>query len=106
VAVNDDESTRRLKGRGRPVMRDAERAEILAALSCVDYTLIFSDSTVDGILREIRPDIHAKGTDYTEQNVPELETARSIGCRTVITGDPKDHSSGEIIAKVRGEARE
>ena len=101
VAVNDDESTRRLKGEGRPVMPAAERAEILSALRVVDYVLIFPDDTVDGILRELRPDVHAKGTDYTVETVPELETARATGCITVITGDPKDRSSREIISRLR-----
>jgi rfaE bifunctional protein nucleotidyltransferase chain/domain len=102
VAVNDDSSTSRLKGEGRPVMPDAERAEIIAALRCVDQVLIFSDLTVDRVIRELKPDIHAKGTDYTVENVPELESSRAVGCRTVITGDGKGHSSGDIIEKLRG----
>ncbi|MBN2185777.1 MAG: adenylyltransferase/cytidyltransferase family protein [Candidatus Krumholzibacteriota bacterium] len=102
VAVNDDAATRRLKGDSRPVMHDDERAEIVAALRCVDYVLIFSGLTVDRVIRELRPDIHAKGTDYTCANVPELESSRAVGCRTVITGDKKNHSSGEIIKRLRG----
>ena len=102
VAVNDDAATRRLKGNSRPVMHDVDRAEILAALRCVDYVLIFPDLTVDRVIRELKPDIHAKGTDYTIENVPELESSRSVGCRTVITGDQKNHSSGDIIEKLRG----
>lgn len=103
VALNDDGSTRRLKGEGRPVMPVEERAEILLAMRCVDYVLIFGDGTVDGILEAVHPDIHAKGTDYTVETVPERETARRIGCRTVIVGDPKDHSSRDIIRALRGE---
>ncbi|MBU8923174.1 MAG: adenylyltransferase/cytidyltransferase family protein [Bacteroidales bacterium] len=103
VAINDDASTRRLKGGGRPVIPGDERAEILTALSSVDYVLLFSESTVDGIIRELRPSVHAKGTDYTEESVPEAGTAMETGCRTVITGDPKDHSSGDIIKKMREE---
>ncbi|MDD4856660.1 MAG: adenylyltransferase/cytidyltransferase family protein [Candidatus Krumholzibacteria bacterium] len=101
VALNDDESARALKGAGRPVMSAEERAEILLALRYVDYVLIFSESTVDGIIRTLRPDFHAKGTDYRCDTVPERETASSVGCRTVIVGDPKDHSSRDIIGRVR-----
>ena len=103
VAVNDDDSTRRLKGAGRPVMPAVERAEILSAMRFIDYVLIFREDTVDGVLRELRPDVHAKGTDYTTETVPEIETAREIGCVTVITGDPKDRSSREIISRLRRE---
>ena len=103
AAVNDDDSTRRLKGEGRPVMSAAERAEILSAMRFVDYVLIFGEDTVDGVLRELSPDIHAKGTDYTVETVPEIETAREICCVTVITGDPKDRSSRGIIARLRRE---
>jgi rfaE bifunctional protein nucleotidyltransferase chain/domain len=103
VAVNDDDSTRRLKGEGRPVMPAVERAEILSAMRFIDYVLIFPEDTVDGVLRELRPDVHAKGTDYTTGTVPERETAREIGCVTVITGDPKDRSSREIISRLRRE---
>lgn len=103
VAINDDESTKRLKGEGRPVMPAAERAEILSAMRFIDYVLIFPEDTVDGVLRELRPDVHAKGTDYTVETVPEIETAREIGCVTVITGDPKDRSSREIISRLRRE---
>jgi D-glycero-beta-D-manno-heptose 1-phosphate adenylyltransferase len=103
VAINDDDSTRRLKGDGRPVMPAVERAEILSAMRFVDYVLIFPEDTVDGVLRKLRPDVHAKGTDYTVETVPEIETAREIGCITVITGDPKDRSSREIISRLRRE---
>ncbi len=103
VAINDDGSTRRLKGEGRPVMRAVERAEILSAMRFVDYVLIFEEDTVDSVLRKLRPDVHAKGTDYTVETVPEIETAREIGCVTVITGDPKDRSSRGIISQLRRE---
>jgi rfaE bifunctional protein nucleotidyltransferase chain/domain len=103
VAVNDDDSTRRLKGEGRPVMPAAERAEIISAMRFVDFVLIFGDDTVDGVMRALRPDFHAKGTDYTVETVPEIETAREIGCVTVITGDAKDRSSRGIIARLRRE---
>jgi rfaE bifunctional protein nucleotidyltransferase chain/domain len=103
VAVNDDESTRRLKGAGRPMMKEDERAGILAAMRDVDYVLLFPEDTVDNVLRNLRPDVHAKGTDYTVETVPEIETAREIGCETVITGDPKERSSREIISRLRRE---
>lgn len=105
VAVNDDSSTRDLKGDGRPVFPQEERAEIVAALKGVDYVLIFGDRTVDEILRKLKPDIHAKGTDYTPETVPERKTAEKIGCRTVITGDPKNHSSRDIIKHIAGSYR-
>jgi D-glycero-beta-D-manno-heptose 1-phosphate adenylyltransferase len=101
VALNDDESARALKGPGRPVMPASERAEMLCALRFVDYVLVFGERTVDGIIRTLRPDTHAKGTDYTAETVPEGESARAVGCATVIVGDPKDHSSGDIIRKIR-----
>jgi len=103
VAINDDDSTRRLKGEGRPVIPAIERAEILSAMRSVDYVLIFTEDTVDNVLRELRPDVHAKGTDYTVETVPEIETSREIGCVTVITGDPKDRSSRGIISRLRQE---
>jgi rfaE bifunctional protein nucleotidyltransferase chain/domain len=103
VAVNDDDSTRRLKGEGRPVMPASERSEIISAMRFVDFVLIFGDDTVDGVMRALRPDFHAKGTDYTVETVPEIETAREIGCVTVITGDAKDRSSRGIIARLRRE---
>jgi rfaE bifunctional protein nucleotidyltransferase chain/domain len=104
VALNDDESTRLLKGAGRPIMVEDERAEILLALQFVDFVLIFGGRTVDGIIRSLRPEIHAKGTDYTADTVPERDTAREVGCRTVIVGDPKGHSSRDIIRTIRGGA--
>ena len=103
VALNDDRSTRDLKGEGRPLFPQSERAEILLALRYVDYVLLFGDRTVDRILRTLKPDFHAKGTDYTVDSVPEIETSRAIGCETVIVGDPKDHSSSEIITRIQPE---
>lgn len=97
VAINSDESVRALKGEGRPVMPAKERAEIVAALSDVDAVVIFSEPDVRALVREIRPDIHAKGTDYTAENVPERDTVIECGGRVEIVGDPKDHSTSEII---------
>ena len=97
VAINSDESVRELKGEGRPLMPAAERAEILAALSDVDAVIIFSERDVRALVREIRPDIHAKGTDYTAENVPERDVVVECGGRVEIVGDPKDHSATEII---------
>ena len=97
VAVNDDASVRALKGEGRPVMPAEERAEILAALADVDAVVVFSEKDVRAIIREIRPDFHAKGTDYTVENVPERDEVEACGGRVVIVGDPKNHSVTEII---------
>ena len=97
VAVNSDESVRALKGDGRPLMPAVERAEILAALSDVDAVVIFPERDVRALVREIRPDVQAKGTDYTAENVPERETVVECGGRVEIVGDPKDHSVSEII---------
>jgi len=97
VAINSDESVRSLKGEGRPIMPAAERAEIVAALSNVDAVIIFPELDVRAIIREIRPDIQAKGTDYTRDSVPERDTVAEYGGRVEIVGDPKDHSTSEII---------
>jgi rfaE bifunctional protein nucleotidyltransferase chain/domain len=97
VAINSDESVRALKGEGRPIMPAAERAEIVAALADVDAVVIFPELDVRPILREIRPDIHAKGTDYTADSVPERDTVAEYGGRVEIVGDAKDHSTSEII---------
>jgi len=97
VAVNSDESVRALKGEGRPLMPAEERAEIVAAFADVDAVVIFSELDVRNIIREIRPNIHAKGTDYTAETVPECDLVRSYGGRVEIVGDPKDHSSSHII---------
>jgi rfaE bifunctional protein nucleotidyltransferase chain/domain len=97
VAVNADASVRALKGEGRPVMPAEERAEILAALADVDAVVVFPEKDVRAIIREIRPDFHAKGTDYTVENVPERADVEACGGRVVIVGDPKNHSATEII---------
>jgi D-glycero-beta-D-manno-heptose 1-phosphate adenylyltransferase len=97
VAVNSDASVRALKGEGRPVMSAEERAEILAALSDVDAVVIFPENDVRALIREIRPDLHAKGTDYTAESVPERDEVEACGGRVVIVGDPKEHSATEII---------
>jgi rfaE bifunctional protein nucleotidyltransferase chain/domain len=97
VAINSDESVRALKGDGRPLMPAEERAEILAALSDVDAVVIFPEPDVRALVREIRPDIQAKGTDYTADSVPERNTVIECGGRVEIVGDPKDHSATEII---------
>jgi len=97
VAVNSDESTRALKGPGRPLMPADERAEILSALADVDAVVIFPERNVAALIRDVRPDIHAKGTDYTADNVPERDVVRECGGRVEIVGDPKQHSASEII---------
>ena len=97
VAVNADPSVRALKGEGRPVMPVDERAEILASLSDVDAVVIFPEKDVRAIIREIRPNFHAKGTDYTDESVPEQDEVEACGGRVVIVGDPKNHSATEII---------
>jgi D-glycero-beta-D-manno-heptose 1-phosphate adenylyltransferase len=97
VAINSDESVRALKGEGRPVMPAEERAEIIAALADVDAVVIFPELDVRALIREIRPDIQAKGTDYTADSVPERDAVAEYGGRVAIVGDPKDHSTSEII---------
>jgi rfaE bifunctional protein nucleotidyltransferase chain/domain len=102
VGLNGDESVRQLKGEGRPLMPANERAEILAALSDVDAVVIFDEADVRALLRELRPDIHAKGTDYTEESVPEREVVAEYGGRIAIVGDPKDHSTTSFIEQLKG----
>ncbi len=101
VAINDDESVRRLKGEGRPILGARERAELVAGLRGVDYVVIFSGPTVDPVIDLIHPDVHCKGTDYTPDTVPERERVRAYGGRIAIVGDPKDHSTRELVAKIR-----
>ncbi|HEV7701338.1 MAG TPA: adenylyltransferase/cytidyltransferase family protein [Pyrinomonadaceae bacterium] len=101
VGINSDRQTRALKGEGRPFMPESERAEIVASLGCVDIVTIFDEPTVEELIRAIRPDIHAKGTDYTAQTVPEREIVLDVGGTVAIVGDPKDHSSTDLIAAVR-----
>jgi rfaE bifunctional protein nucleotidyltransferase chain/domain len=105
VAVNSDASVRALKGEGRPLIPAEERAEILAALADVDVVVIFPESDVRAIIREIRPDIHAKGTDYTAEAVPERDEVIACGGRVEIVGDPKSHSSTEMIRSRLGRTR-
>lgn len=97
VAINSDESVRALKGEGRPVMPEEERAEIVAALADVDAVVIFPERDVRAIIREIRPDIQAKGTDYTVDSVPERDAVIECGGRVAIVGDAKNHSTSEIL---------
>jgi rfaE bifunctional protein nucleotidyltransferase chain/domain len=100
VAINDDESVRELKGAGRPILRAHDRAELVAALRCVDYVVIFPEITVGPLLEALRPDVHCKGTDYTVDSVPERDIVRAYGGRTAIVGDPKDHSTRDLLARI------
>jgi len=104
VAVNNDASERGLKGEGRPLMDEAARAELVAAIRDVDYVVLFGDRSVDRLLQAIKPDVHCKGTDYTVDTVPERETVKAYGGRIAIVGDPKDHSTRDLIAKLREDA--
>ena len=97
VAVNSDEQVKKLKGEKRPLTTETERAEIISALRFVDYVTIFPEPTVEELLHAVRPDFHAKGTDYTVETVPEREIVKEYGGQTAIVGDPKDHSSTELI---------
>ena len=105
VAINSDDSVRALKGEGRPLMPASERAEILASLADVDAVVIFPERDVCALIREIRPDVQAKGTDYTAASVPEGDVVREYGGRVEIVGDPKDHSASEIIRSRLGPRR-
>ncbi|HEV8310977.1 MAG TPA: adenylyltransferase/cytidyltransferase family protein [Methylomirabilota bacterium] len=100
VGLNSDASVRRLKGPGRPLMPAAERAELLAALAAVDHVVIFDDDTADGLVRLLRPAVHAKGTDYSPESVPEAATVRDSGGEVAIAGDDKRHSSRDLIAEI------
>jgi rfaE bifunctional protein nucleotidyltransferase chain/domain len=101
VAVNDD-MTAAAKGPGRPILKAAERAELVAALRGVDYVTIFPEPTVAPLLELLRPDVHCKGTDYTAATVPERATVLGYGGRIAIVGDPKDHSTRDLVARIRG----
>jgi rfaE bifunctional protein nucleotidyltransferase chain/domain len=103
VGVNSDEQARKLKGDVRPLLPQDQRAEIIASLEAVDFVTIFDEPTVEDLLLVLKPDIHAKGTDYTEDSVPERDVVRSFGGRVAIVGDPKNHSSSEMIDKVSRE---
>ena len=103
VGLNDDASVARLKGPGRPIVPAAERAELLAALEPVDFVVIFEGDSPAPLLALLKPDVHCKGTDYgSPEKVPEYETVRAYGGRTVLVGDPKDHATSDLIAKVKG----
>jgi rfaE bifunctional protein nucleotidyltransferase chain/domain len=101
VAVNDDASVRRLKGAGRPILKEDARADLVAALRAVDYVVVFHEPNVEPLLELLRPDVHAKGTDYSAETVPEREVASRLGIRVAIVGDPKDHSTRGFIETVR-----
>ena len=101
VGINDDESESQLKGHGRPIMPEEDRIEIVAALECVNYIVLFSELTVENLLGIIKPAIHAKGTDYTTETVPERDIVLSYGGQVAITGDRKDHSTTDIISKIQ-----
>jgi rfaE bifunctional protein nucleotidyltransferase chain/domain len=101
VAVNDDVAAG-TKGPGRPVLRAEDRAEIVAAIAGVDYVTIFSEPTVDPLLALLKPDVHCKGTDYTVETVPERDTVAAYGGRIAIVGDPKDHSTRDLLSRIRG----
>ncbi len=101
VGVNSDSSVCNLKGPGRPILHENARAQLVAALRCVDYVVLFAESTVEGLLEELRPDVHAKGTDYTLETVPERAVAKRLGIRVAIVGDPKDHSTREFLDSIR-----
>lgn len=101
VAINDDDEAAR-KGPGRPIFGVADRAELVAALRGVDYVTIFPEPTVTALLELLKPDVHCKGTDYTPGTVPERETVLGYGGRIAIVGDPKDHSTRDLLARIRG----
>ena len=100
VAVNDDDSARRLKGKGRPILAGAHRAELVAALRCVDYVVLFPEPTVGPLLEALRPDVHCKGTDYTLETVPERDIVKAYGGRIAIVGDSKDHSTRDLLGRI------
>ena len=102
VAINDDESVADLKGPGRPILPASDRAELVASLRGVDYVVTFGERTVERLLRLIKPDVHCKGTDYTVDSVPERSIVLEYGGRTAIVGDPKQHATRELIARIAG----
>jgi len=101
VAINSDRSARSLKGPGRPVVPEAERAELVGGLACVDWVTVFDEATVEPLLRALRPDVHCKGTDYTADTVPERLVADELGIRVAIVGDPKDHATTDLLRRLR-----
>jgi rfaE bifunctional protein nucleotidyltransferase chain/domain len=102
VGVNGDASVRRMKGEGRPVMGEDDRAVLVAAQRAVDHVVVFEDDDVKALLLALRPDVHCKGTDYTPETVPERDVVRSYGGRVAIVGDPKDHDTRKLLARIRG----
>ena len=100
VAVNSDRSTRENKGPGRPVVPEGERAEIVAGLACVDHVVVFDSRDVVPVIRALRPDVHVKGTDYTPETVPEAAEVRALGGRVAVAGNPKGHSTSELIGRL------
>jgi D-glycero-beta-D-manno-heptose 1-phosphate adenylyltransferase len=100
VAINSDRSVRAIKDEGRPILDEGERVALVSALECVDHVLLFDEPDVARVLRTLRPSVHAKGTDYTEESVPERDIVREHGGVVKITGDPKDHSTREIIERI------
>jgi rfaE bifunctional protein nucleotidyltransferase chain/domain len=100
VAINDDESVRALKGENRPILGAEHRAELVAALRAVDFVVIFPEPTVGPLLLALKPDVHCKGTDYTTESVPERDIVKSYGGRIAIVGDPKDHSTRELLQRI------
>ena len=101
VGVNSDASARKLKGEGRPILTERARGALVAALTAVSYVVIFDELDVRALLRELQPHVHAKGTDYTPETVPERDLAATLGIRVAIVGDPKDHSTRDLIARIR-----
>jgi rfaE bifunctional protein nucleotidyltransferase chain/domain len=105
VAINDDRSVTDLKGQGRPILSAADRAELVDAVGGVHYVVIFADANVGRLLERIRPDVHCKGTDYTVEAVPERDVVRAYGGRTAIVGDPKNHATRDLLAKIASDER-
>jgi D-glycero-beta-D-manno-heptose 1-phosphate adenylyltransferase len=105
VAINDDEMVRTLKGQNRPILAAEHRAELVAALRVVDYVVVFPEPTVGPLLLALRPDVHCKGTDYTTESVPERDVVKSYGGRIAIVGDPKDHSTRELLTRIASDSR-
>jgi D-glycero-beta-D-manno-heptose 1-phosphate adenylyltransferase len=103
VGINSDSSTRKLKGPGRPILTERARATLVTALTSVNYVVVFDELDVNSLLKELQPDVHAKGTDYTAETVPERELAALLGIRVAIVGDPKQHSTRDLLARLRQE---
>jgi rfaE bifunctional protein nucleotidyltransferase chain/domain len=106
VGVNSDGSVRQLKGPGRPILDEQARAQLVASLRCVDFVILFPEANVERLLQELHPDVHAKGTDYTAEMVPERAVARGLGIRVAIVGDPKSHSTRGLLESIRKDAHD